>query len=147
MPTVEHSTLSGSELHDPLYIAFSGVIDDISTADTIYIPMPYAGTVKRITTVLGGAIATANATITVKNSAAASMGPSLSRSLVLLQVTLTTSTLRRTTLSLPTTTSPLRLMGLRPTLSSCMSQLPWSLANGKVHSPRNRAEDTFGYGR
>ena len=74
MPTVEHSTLSGSELHDPLYIAFSGVIDDISTASTIYIPMPYAGTVKRITTVLGGAIATANAGITVKNSAAASMG-------------------------------------------------------------------------
>ena len=55
-------------------IHFNAVITDISTAETVYIPIPYAGTVNKITTVLGGAIGTSDATITLKNSAAASMG-------------------------------------------------------------------------
>lgn len=98
MPTILHSALTTTELHEPkgaasatanqVYVAdgagsgawtnrqmtFSAVIADVSTAETVYIPMPYAGTVKKITTVLEGAISVANATVTAKNSAAASMG-------------------------------------------------------------------------
>ena len=43
-----------------------GVIDDISTASTVRIPVPDAGKVIKISTVLGGTIATANATATAK---------------------------------------------------------------------------------
>ena len=98
MPTILHSALTTTELHEPkgaasatanqVYVAdgagsgawtnrqmtFSAVIADVSTAETVYIPMPYAGTVSKVITVLEGAISVADATITVKNSAAASMG-------------------------------------------------------------------------
>lgn len=98
MPTVLHSALTTTDLHEPkgaasatanqVYVAdgagsgawtnrqitFSAVIADVSTAETVYIPMPYAGTVSKVTTVLSGAITAADATITVSNSAAASMG-------------------------------------------------------------------------
>ena len=43
-----------------------GVINDVSTAQTVRIPVPDAGKVIKITTVLGGTIATANATVTAK---------------------------------------------------------------------------------
>ena len=49
-------------------------IDNVSTADTIYIPMPYAGNVIKVTTVLEGTLVTADSTIDVKNSAGSSMG-------------------------------------------------------------------------
>lgn len=49
-------------------------IADVSTAETVYIPIPEAGTVTSVMTVLEGAIATSDDTITVSNSAAASMG-------------------------------------------------------------------------
>jgi hypothetical protein len=55
-------------------MVFSATIADVSTSETIYIPMPYAGTVSKIITVLEGAITSADATITAKNSAASSMG-------------------------------------------------------------------------
>lgn len=98
MPTILHSALTTTELHEPkgaasatanqVYVAdgagsgawtnrqmtFSAVIADVSTAETVYIPMPYAGTVSKIITVLEGAITVADATITAKNSAASSMG-------------------------------------------------------------------------
>lgn len=47
---------------------------DVSTADTIYVPVPAALTVQRVSTVLQGALTDADATITVKNAAGASMG-------------------------------------------------------------------------
>jgi hypothetical protein len=50
-----------------------GVIADISTAETVYVPVPIAGTVQTVTTVLEGAITVANALITVRDSAAAGM--------------------------------------------------------------------------
>lgn len=89
----EHSTLTGSSLHEPkgvatasagtVYVAngsssgawtareytVHAVIADISTAETVYIPVPYAGTVSRVTTVLEGAITVADATITPATSA------------------------------------------------------------------------------
>lgn len=98
MPTILHSALTTTELHEPkgaasatanqVYVAdgagsgawtnrqmvFSATIADVSTSETIYIPMPYAGTVSKIITVLEGAITSADATITAKNSAASSMG-------------------------------------------------------------------------
>jgi hypothetical protein len=55
-------------------MTFSAVIADVSSAETIFIPMPFAGTVTKVITVLEGAITSANAIVTVKNSAAASMG-------------------------------------------------------------------------
>lgn len=45
-----------------------GKISDISTAGQIYIPVPFAGTIKSVYTALNGAIATADATITVKTA-------------------------------------------------------------------------------
>lgn len=98
MPTIQHSALTTTDVHEPkgittatnnqvyvadgassgawtdLTISFSAVIADVSTAETIYIPMPYAGTIAKITTVLGGAITVADATINAKNSSALSMG-------------------------------------------------------------------------
>ena len=93
-----HSALTGTELHEPKGVAaaqqgevylsdglgsgswvkspytITGVIDDVSTASTIYMAIPWAGTVKKVVTVLAGAITTANGTVTVKNSAGTSMG-------------------------------------------------------------------------
>lgn len=98
MATIQHSTLSTGEIHEPkgasgasageVYVsdgAASGswtalqdvytlVIADVSTAETVYVPIANAGTVAKVVTVLEGAITTANATITAKNSAASSMG-------------------------------------------------------------------------
>jgi len=95
---VSHSTLTGADLHEPkgvasasnneVYVANGsasgawtalqyhahGVIDNVSTSETVYIPMPYAGTVAKVVTVLEGTITGADATITVSNSAGSSMG-------------------------------------------------------------------------
>lgn len=94
----EHSTLTGANLHEPkgaasaaantVYVAdgagsgawtpleakLTAAFADVSTAETIYIPIPYAGTITKIVTVLEGAIATADDTITVRNAAGTSMG-------------------------------------------------------------------------
>lgn len=98
----EHNTLTGSNLHEPkgaatatlgqVYVsngAGSGVwtdaitlneaklttvFADVSTAETIYLAIPYAGIVTKVVTVLEGALATANDTITVKDSTGLSMG-------------------------------------------------------------------------
>ena len=93
-----HSTLTGSDLHEPkgvasavanqVYVAngsgsgswtsievpLTAIIHDISTAETVYVPTPYAGTITKVITVLEGAIGTSDATITVKNAAGSSMG-------------------------------------------------------------------------
>ncbi len=93
-----HSALTDPELHEPkgastaqageVYLAdglgsgswvvppytVTGVIDDVSTASTIYLAIPYAGTVKKVVTVLAGSLTTANAIVTVRNSAGTSMG-------------------------------------------------------------------------
>jgi hypothetical protein len=93
-----HSTLTGADLHEPkgvaaatvgkVYVsdglgsgswtnppyAVTGVIPDVSTVDQIYIPIPYAGTVVKVVTVLEGSLTTANGTVTVRNAANTSMG-------------------------------------------------------------------------
>ena len=98
MANVTHASLTGSNLHEPkgvanasnnqVYVAngagsgvwtskdhiLTTVIDNVSSADKIYSPIPYAGTITRVVSVLEAAIASSNATITVKNAAAATMG-------------------------------------------------------------------------
>jgi hypothetical protein len=102
MANVNHSSLTDPYLHEPkgvasasvgkVYVAngsgsgtwtakeslvelsLEGYIENISTATTVYVPIPFAGTVMKVVTVLEAAIGSSNATITVKNAAAASMG-------------------------------------------------------------------------
>lgn len=98
MANVQHSALTASDLHEPkgvasatagkVYISdgsgsgawtsageiITGYIDDVSTAEVVHVPMPFAGTISKVITVLEGAITNADATITVKNASAASMG-------------------------------------------------------------------------
>ena len=102
MANVQHSALTGGDLHEPKGVAgqaagkvyvsdgsnsgawtaketlagevISGYIDDVSTAEVVHVPMPFAGTINKAVTVLEGAITNTNATVTVKNSSAASMG-------------------------------------------------------------------------
>jgi len=93
-----HSALTGTDLHEPKGVAaaaagktylsdglgsgswavppytLTSVIDDVSTASTVYIPVPYAGTVTKVVTVLAGSLTTANAIVTVRNAAGTSMG-------------------------------------------------------------------------
>ena len=93
-----HSALTGTELHEPKGVAAAAAgkvylsdglgsgswvvppytlttrLDDVSTASTVYIPIPFAGTVTKVVTVLEGSLTTANATVTVKNAAGSSMG-------------------------------------------------------------------------
>ena len=102
MANVNHSTLTDPYLHEPkgvstassgqVYMAngsgsgtwtpkenlvelsLEGYIENISAASTVYVPVPFAGTVMKVVTVLEGAIGSSDATITVSNAAAASMG-------------------------------------------------------------------------
>lgn len=93
-----HSALTGTDLHEPKGVAVAAAgkvylsdglgsgswvvppytlttrLDDVSTASTVYIPIPFAGTVTKVVTVLEGSLTTANATVTVKNAAGSSMG-------------------------------------------------------------------------
>lgn len=53
------------------------VIDDVSTASSVIVPVLNNATFKKARAVLGGAISVANAVVSFKNAAAASMGTSL----------------------------------------------------------------------
>lgn len=85
--TIEHSAISDTQAHEPknistasageVYvadgansggwkvppIAIAVKIDDISTADTIYLASPVTGVISRISVCINGAIATADATV------------------------------------------------------------------------------------
>ena len=102
MANVNHSTLTDPYLHEPkgvasastgkVYVAngsgsgtwtsketlvgetLTGYIDNVSAVSTVYVPIPFAGTISKVVTVLEAAISSANATVTVSNAAAASMG-------------------------------------------------------------------------
>ena len=99
MANVNHSALSDPYLHEPkgastatagdVYVADgagSGTwedhrrsvvnlhIHDISTASSMYVPIPFGGTVSRVSSVIAGAITGADVVLTVKNSSAATMG-------------------------------------------------------------------------
>ena len=52
----------------------NAVIDDVSTAGTVYIGFPFACTITKINTVLGNAITLADSIVTAKNHSGGSMG-------------------------------------------------------------------------
>lgn len=98
MANVTHASLTGADLHEPkgvatatnnqVYVsdgASSGAwtnrqhilisyLEDVSTAETVYIPIPFAGTISKVTSVLTNAITVANSTVTIKNSSGTTMG-------------------------------------------------------------------------
>lgn len=53
---------------------FNALIDDVSTAGLVYIPIPVDCTIDKVVTVLHAAITTADATVNVKDAAGSSMG-------------------------------------------------------------------------
>ena len=102
MANVNHSTLTDPYLHEPkgvatassgdVYVAdgagsgswtaketlielsLEGYLEDVSSVETVYVPIPFAGTISKVLTVLEASISSANSTVTVKNSAGSSMG-------------------------------------------------------------------------
>ena len=102
MANVNHSTLTDPYLHEPkgaaaatvgkVYVSngsgsgawtsketlvgetLTGYIDNISASSTVHVPIPFAGTISKVVTVLEAAIGSSDATITVKNASADSMG-------------------------------------------------------------------------
>jgi len=99
MANVNHSTLTDPYLHEPkgvstaaadlVYVSngsgsgtwvdhrrsvFTVYFSDLSSAENVYCPIPFGGTVSRVTSVLEGSIAGGDVTVTVKDSSAASMG-------------------------------------------------------------------------
>ena len=99
MANVNHSALSDPYLHEPkgastatagdVYVADgagSGSwedhrrsvvnlhIHDISVAENMYVPIPFGGTVSRVSSVIAGALTGADVVLTIKNSSAATMG-------------------------------------------------------------------------
>lgn len=97
MADTPHSSLADSQLHEckgaasatintvpvsdgagstswaqaPHRVIMSVTIDDISTADTVYLPAGLTGTIEKVYTSIDGAIATADATITTSINAVA----------------------------------------------------------------------------
>lgn len=99
MANVNHSALSDPYLHEPkgastaaagdVYVAngagsgtwedhrrsvFNIHIHDISSASDAYLPIPFAGTVSRVTSSIGAAISGSDLVFTIKNSSSATMG-------------------------------------------------------------------------
>ena len=102
MANVNHSTLTDPYLHEPkgaasassgdVYVAngagsgawtaketlielsLEGYLENVSAVEKVYVPIPFAGTVVKILTVLEAVISAANSTVTVKNAAGSSMG-------------------------------------------------------------------------
>lgn len=99
----EHNTLTGASLHEPKGVAaatasqvyvsdgagsgtwtdtqnvkgryvVNAVIADVSTAETVYIPIPHAGTIDTMVTVLEGALTVADATVTLNNPGVGTVG-------------------------------------------------------------------------
>lgn len=60
--------------YDTVNEFFTTIIDDVSTAGQVYLTIPFAGTVTKVDSVLNGAIATADAVLTVKDGDGNSMG-------------------------------------------------------------------------
>lgn len=98
MANVNHSTLTDPYLHEPkgvaaatagkVYVAdgsssgawtarqdtFTVDFADISSASSLYLPIPFAGTVTKIQSVLSGAISGSDAVFTISDSGGSSMG-------------------------------------------------------------------------
>lgn len=71
---VNIAMLDDTEIFTTNRVAFNAVIDDVSTAGLIYIPIPVACTIDKVVTVLQATLSGADATVTVKDAAGSSMG-------------------------------------------------------------------------
>ena len=71
---VNSNMVDTSSIFDTNKQIITTVIDDISSAATVYIVLPYACTVTKVDTALGNAITVADAVITCANHAGGSMG-------------------------------------------------------------------------
>ena len=102
MANVNHSSLTDPYLHEPkgvaaaasgeVYVAngsgsgawtaketlielsLEGYLENVSAVEKVYVPIPFAGTVVKILTVLEAVISSSNSSVTVKNAAGSSMG-------------------------------------------------------------------------
>lgn len=68
------SELDTAEIFNINEFYLTAVIDDVSTADTVYIPIPTNCTLNKVISVLHGAITGSDATITVANHAGTTIG-------------------------------------------------------------------------
>lgn len=68
------SELDTAEIFNINEVYLTAVIDDVSTAATVYIPIPTNCTLNKVISVLGGAITVADAIVTVSNHAGTSIG-------------------------------------------------------------------------
>jgi hypothetical protein len=71
--TFTNLTVSGTVTGIDQQVTITNVIADVSTAETILIPIPVTGTVSAVYSVLEGAITVADATVTLVTSADAAM--------------------------------------------------------------------------
>lgn len=71
---VNSSMIDTTSVFDTNKQIITAVIDDVSTAGTIYIVLPYACTVSKVDTALGNTITVADAIVTPKNHTGGSMG-------------------------------------------------------------------------
>lgn len=98
MPNVQHSSLTGTDLHEPkgvaaatnnsVYVANGSgsgswqrrqhilltYLEDVSAVETIYVPIPYAGNIIKVQTILEASIGSADSTVTIRNSSGSTMG-------------------------------------------------------------------------
>lgn len=71
---VTSSMINSSSVFDVNKGYYTGAFADVSTADEMFFPFPFAATVTRVTTVLGGAITVGDSTLTVTKTGGSSLG-------------------------------------------------------------------------
>lgn len=68
------ANLDTSSLLNTNKYVFTCLIDDVSTAASVYVVFPFACTVTKVTTVLGASLSGADSTVTCSNHSGGSMG-------------------------------------------------------------------------
>ena len=71
--TVTNLTVSGTITGIDQQVTIAAIIADVSTAETVLVPVPVSGTVSAVYSVLEGALTAADATVTLTTSADAAM--------------------------------------------------------------------------
>lgn len=71
---VNSNMLDGSSIFDTNKQVLTTVLNDVSTAETIYLGFPFSCTINKIVCTLQGAITGADSTVTFKNHDGSSMG-------------------------------------------------------------------------
>jgi hypothetical protein len=71
---IDSANLDATSLLTTNKLVFSTILTDVSTASSVYVPIPVACTINRVETCLQAAITTGDATVTVRNNTDTSMG-------------------------------------------------------------------------